>query len=158
VLSDTSKMLRRLINEDIELSIVADDELHAIMADPVQIEQILINLTVNARDAMPFGGTIGFETRNVELNESGAPHPGHPAPPDLKPGRYVLLRIKDNGRGMDENTKSHIFEPFFTTKVPEGTGLGLPTVYGIVKQSGGDICVYSKPEHGTTFEIYFPVA
>jgi PAS domain S-box-containing protein len=158
ILSDTSKMLRRLINEDIELSIVADRELHAIMADPVQIEQILINLTVNARDAMPTGGTIAFETRNVDLNEWEAGNSPHPAPPDLKAGRYVLLCVKDDGRGMDENTQSHIFEPFFTTKVPEGTGLGLPTVYGIVKQSGGDICVYSEPGRGTTFEIYFPVA
>ena len=160
ILSDTSKMLRRLINEDIELSIVADHDLHAIMADPVQIEQILINLTVNARDAMPTGGTISFETRNVDLNEWDAVHSAHqhPTRPDLKPGRYILLSVKDDGRGMDEKTKSHIFEPFFTTKVPEGTGLGLPTVYGIVKQSGGDICVYSEPGRGTTFEIYFPVA
>jgi PAS domain S-box-containing protein len=158
ILADTSKMLRRLINEDIELSIVADYELHAIMADPVQIEQILINLTVNARDAMPSGGTIGFETRNVDPNEWDAVHSAHPPPADLKPGRYVLLGVKDDGRGMDEKTKSHIFEPFFTTKIPEGTGLGLPMVYGIVKQSGGDICVYSEPGRGTTFEIYFPVA
>ena len=153
ILSDTSKMLRRLINEDIELSIVADQELHPIMADPVQIEQILINLTVNARDAMPSGGTIGFETHNIELHEGQGAHPS-----DLKPGQYVLLVVRDDGRGMDQKTKSHIFEPFFTTKVPEGTGLGLPTVYGIVKQSGGDIWVYSEPERGTTFEIYFPVA
>jgi PAS domain S-box-containing protein len=149
---DVNRMLRRLIGEDIELVTVTDPGLGTVKADPVQIEQVLINLAVNSRDAMPAGGKIFIETRNEQLTKEHCTLNGNAAP-----GQYVMFSVSDTGHGMDEETKLRIFEPFFTTKEPgKGTGLGLCTVFGIVKQSGGHISVESAPGKGTTMKVYLP--
>ncbi len=146
------KMLRRLIGEDILLETKLDPEIAAIKVDKGQIEQIIMNLVVNSRDAMPDGGRIVLETGNVYLDENYWNRHS-----DAAPGDYVILTVTDNGIGMDEEIKKRVFEPFFTTKeMGKGTGLGLSTVYGVVKQSEGFIYVYSEKDHGTTFKIYLP--
>jgi two-component system, cell cycle sensor histidine kinase and response regulator CckA len=152
VVVETEKMLRRLIGEDIELRTALDPTLGSVKVDPGQVEQIIVNLAVNARDAMPGGGKLVIETSNADLDDKYAVH----HPPFIA-GRYVLLAVTDTGIGMDEETKTHIFEPFFTTKeIGNGTGLGLSTVYGVVKQSGGYFWVYSELGHGSVFKIYLP--
>ena len=152
VVGSIEGLLRRLIGEDIEFAFVASANLGTVHADPSQIEQVIMNLAINARDAMPKGGKLLLQTANVEIDDARARvHVG------LLRGRYVQLTVADTGIGMDEETLAHVFEPFFTTKgLGKGTGLGLSTVYGIVQQSKGNIFVYSEPARGTTFEIYLP--
>ena len=144
IVAGTEKLLRRLIGADVQLATSLASDLGAVKADPGQLEQIIINLAVNARDAMPGGGRLTIEATDMEEVEG-------------RPGRWVMLAVSDTGIGMDEQTKARIFEPFFTTKESgKGTGLGLATVYGIVKQAGGFVWVDSEPGRGTSFEVYLP--
>jgi CheY-like chemotaxis protein len=152
VLAEVAKMLHRLIGKDIELIVKPGRSLGRVKADPGQMEQMILNLAVNSRDAMPNGGRLTIETGDVELDKDDSrKHEGAPA------GKYVMLAVSDTGSGMDSETQAHMFEPFFTTKGPgKGTGLGLATVYGVVKHSDGWIWVDSEPGRGTSFKIYLP--
>jgi len=152
IVVETEKLLGRLIGEDIEFFTSLEPELGPVQVDPIQVEQVLVNLVLNARDAMPQGGKLTIETYNMDLEEGSRSNGGiTPA------GKYVVLAVTDNGCGMDEETQSRIFEPFYTTKeLGKGTGLGLATVYGIVRQSGGFIWVYSEIDQGTTLKVYLP--
>jgi two-component system cell cycle sensor histidine kinase/response regulator CckA len=152
IIGHMKKMLSRLIGEDVDLIIDAGAALGRVKADPGQIEQVIMNLVVNARDAMPDGGSITITTANVTLDETFTR-----LRVDLPPGDYVMLAVRDTGCGMDAEIQAHVFEPFFTTKeADKGTGLGLSTVYGVVKQSEGDIVIESEPGAGTTFKIFLP--
>jgi CheY-like chemotaxis protein len=151
---DMEKLLRRVIGERFDLQTRPEAKLGRVLADPSQIEQVILNLGVNARDAMPTGGKLIIRTANVHLDRWQAPQIAN----SLEPGDYVELSVTDTGYGMDDETKAHIFEPFFTTKGPgKGTGLGLATVYGIVRQTGGGISVETAPGKGSTFRIYLPL-
>jgi two-component system cell cycle sensor histidine kinase/response regulator CckA len=152
VIANMEKMLRRLLGEHIELVANLAAGLGRVKADPLQLEQVIMNLAINGADAMPQGGRLILETDNVELE------PGlETFPVEVRPGSYVLLAVSDNGVGMDSDTQDRLFEPFFTTKPPgKGTGLGLSTAYGIVAQSGGHIQVYSQPGYGSSFKVYLP--
>ncbi|MBW2741090.1 MAG: response regulator [Deltaproteobacteria bacterium] len=154
LLTDIEKMLGRLIGEDVELLTIPEPELWQVKIDPGQIEQVIMNLAVNARDAMPKGGKLTIETDNADLDKN------YFREHDIKgekPGHYVMLAVSDTGSGMDKKTREHIFDPFFTTKgVGKGTGLGLSTVYGIIKQNNGFVWVYSEPGQGSTFKVYLP--
>ena len=152
IVVETEKLLERLIDEHIEFYTALDPSLGRVLVDPVQVEQVIINLVLNARDAMPEGGKLTIETSNLDLDDDHHSRISH-----VPAGKYVLLAMTDTGCGMNEETLSHIFEPFYTTKeLGKGTGLGLATVYGIVKQSGGYIWVYSEEGRGTTFKVYLP--
>lgn len=151
IASGVMQMLERLIPASIEIDLIEGHQLALVSADPAQLEQIFMNLCVNARDAMPDGGRLTIETENVLVN--GNYREVHPW---AKPGRYVLLSVSDTGRGMDDETRGRIFEPFFTTKAEDGTGLGLSTVYGIVQQHDGFVHVYTEPGKGTSFKVYLP--
>ncbi len=152
IIIEVGKMLRRLVNENIEIRVDVEPGLGNVNADPTQIEQVIMNLAVNARDAMPSGGTLTINASNTLVDSSS-----NQWSVKVVPGEYILLTVTDTGAGMDETTRQRIFEPFFTTKdLGQGTGLGLAMVYGIVKQAGGYIWVYSEPGHGTTFKIYLP--
>jgi CheY-like chemotaxis protein len=152
VVDDCETMLERLVGEDVDLVAVLAPALGRVKTDPGQIEQVLMNLVVNARDAMTEGGKITIETANIVLDQTYCRSHA-----EVKPGRYVMLAVSDTGCGMDELTKTHIFEPFFTTKeLGKGTGLGLAMVYGFIKQSGGHINVYSEPGLGSSFKMYLP--
>src|ERR1700722_17767954 len=154
IVADVEKMLRRLIGEDVELEIIPDSALGTVKADRGQIEQVILNLAVNARDAMPRGGKLKIETMNADLDENDARRTRY-----VVPGHYVLLQVSDSGMGMSAEVQSHIFEPFYTTKEQgKGTGLGLATVYGVIKQSGGYIWVASEIGKGSRFQVYLPRA
>jgi signal transduction histidine kinase/CheY-like chemotaxis protein len=152
VLRESEKLLRRVLGEDVELVVTLAPDPWPVMADPTQLQQVILNLAVNARDAMPHGGRLVLETGNLEVDaRHAAAHPG------LRPGPHVRLAVSDSGQGMSPETRAHAFEPFYTTKpVGEGTGLGLATVYGIVTQAGGHVGVESEPGRGTRFDIYLP--
>jgi PAS domain S-box-containing protein len=152
VVDDTSAMLRRVVGDDVQVALGLRAKRGRALSDRSQIEQVLLNLAVNAREAMPHGGVLSIETADVDLDERTARTHGN-----VTPGSYTMLGIKDNGSGMDRETLSHIFEPFFTTK-EEGTGLGLSTVYGILKGWGGHVLVDSEPKRGTHFRVYLPRA